>query len=231
MPLTRQQVRSVDQIAIDEFGMSGLVLMENAGRGAALQIADFLEDSRGRIAILCGPGNNGGDGYVIARHLECMGYQPQIVSLVPLEKLSGDAKVNAEIATLSEIPITFAATIEEAEQALLNTPAALTNQAILDCMLGTGSQGAPRGIYRDCVEFANRISADPAITAIAIDLPTGLDCDTGSPETPTFRADLTLTFVDQKTGFDNSASQPFLGQIRIVEIGVPRKLLQRFGVF
>lgn len=231
MPLTRQQVRSVDQIAIDEFGMSGLVLMENAGCGAARNIDDFLERSGGRILILCGPGNNGGDGYVIARHLERMGHQPQIISLVPLERLTGDARSNAQIALQSEIPITFATEIKEVSAAILETQASTTHQAIVDCMLGTGANGAPRGIYRDCVELANRVSVDPGTTAIAIDLPTGLDCDTGTPSSSTFRADLTITFVDHKTGFENSAAKPFLGQIRTVEIGVPQNLLQRFGVF
>lgn len=225
MPLSREHVRSIDRIAIDEFAMSGLVLMENAGRGAALGIDAFIDSTPGKISILCGPGNNGGDGYVIARHLNRIGYQINIYSLVPLKRLTGDALANANIAIQSELPITFVPETEELSRALSD------NQAIIDCMLGTGAHGAPRGIYRECVDLANRFSRTSNTTLVAIDIPTGLDCDSGIPADPTFQADLTMTFVDHKIGFEKSTAKPFLGQIETVDIGVPNKLLKRFGVF
>ncbi len=91
--LTRDQVRQVDKIAIEQFSIPGIVLMENAGRGAA-EIIDRIAEP-GRIAILCGSGNNAGDGYVIARHLQLAGRQVRIVSIVDPRTLQGDARTNA----------------------------------------------------------------------------------------------------------------------------------------
>lgn len=222
--MKRNEVRQIDKIAIEQYGISGLVLMENAGRGAAERIADLLASLPGGdrfpVCILCGPGNNGGDGYVIARHLEIMGFTVRIVSLVKLGELTGDAKVNAEIAEKSKIPIT-----------IVTSPAELTNmiqddQAIIDCMLGTGATGQPRGIYADAIEIANQKDGP----RVAIDLPTGLDCDSGQPSKSTFRADLTVTFVAEKAGFLNEAAKPSLGKVEIVGIGVPNVLLSQFGV-
>jgi NAD(P)H-hydrate epimerase len=215
--MRRSEVREIDRIAIERFGMSGLVLMENAGRGAADRIARVLPDGCG-VCILCGTGNNAGDGYVIARHLELLGFRPRIVSLVPLEKLSGDAEANAKIAAKSGIPITVVATAEEIDGLIRD------QDCVLDCMLGTGAVGNPRGLFRDAVQVANRKSGP----RVAIDLPTGLDCDSGQPAEATFRADLTVTFVAEKDGFACESAKPFLGNVEVVGIGVPLSLLQQF---
>ncbi len=206
-PLSREQVRQVDQIAIDDFGMSGLVLMENAGRGAA-EIIHRISPPGG-VAILCGKGNNGGDGYVIARHLQLAGREVVIVSVVDIGELSGDASANATIAAKADIPIT---------QCIVDRP------IIVDCLLGTGARGAPSGIYADFVRAANAALA----IHIAIDIPTGLDCDTGQASEPTFRADHTITFVASKVGFQKGDANKFTGVIHEVGIGVPTKLLDRF---
>ena len=114
--LTRDQVRQVDQIAIENYGVSGVVLMENAGRGAA-ELIDQIAGP-GRIVILCGSGNNAGDGYVIARHLQLAGRKVRIVSIVDLESLRGDAAVNARIAQKSEIEIQIATTNDQVTELL-----------------------------------------------------------------------------------------------------------------
>ena len=220
--LSRQQVRSVDQIAMDEFQMSGLVLMENAGRGAAEVINDNFpqasELSPRRAVILCGGGNNGGDGYVIARHLELMAWTVKVISMVPLQRLQGDAAANAKIAQLAKIPISEIDSVEALSERLDNCG------VIVDCLLGTGATGAPRGIYGDAIRLANELSAK----RVAIDLPTGMDCDRGEPSEPTFRADLTVTFVDFKLGFENPMAKKYLGDVHVVGIGVPNLLLNRF---
>lgn len=217
--MKRDEVRQVDSIAINEYGISGLVLMENAGRGAAERIAAWC-DPADAVRILCGPGNNAGDGYVIARHLELLGFAVDLVALVPPEKLSGDASANAMIAQRSGIPIATAESVSELEQSING------NHVLVDCLLGTGAKGAPRGLYHDAVRLANATDRK----RVAIDLPTGLDCDTGQPSEMTFRADLTITFVAAKDGFQNPDAAPFLGHVETVGIGVPRVLLRRFGV-
>lgn len=213
-PLTRQQVRSVDRIAIDEFGISGLVLMENAGRGAAEIIGQ--QAPLGEILILCGRGNNAGDGYVIARHLELMGRRARIVSLVEISTLAGDALSNAEIAEKAKMDIRVVATASEVQSELISA------ETIVECLLGTGASGAPRGLYADAVHYANQANA----IRIAIDIPAGLDCDSGVASEPTLKADHTITFVAAKVGFEKADGPDHVGIVHPVGIGVPRILLE-----
>ena len=208
-----EQVRQVDELAISKYGFSGLVLMENAGKGAA----DILhtEYASGNIVILCGRGNNGGDGFVIARHLQIHGRDVSIISISPIESLSGDAAANARIAMNAEIPILIAEETDAWKASLRNA------NLIVDCLLGTGASGAPRGIFAETVRAANQSEAKK----IAIDLPTGLDADSGQAHDPTFKADRTITFVAEKTGFAESGAQKYLGIVHTVSIGIPKKLI------
>ncbi len=212
-PLSREQSRQVDQVAIEQYGMSGLVLMENAGRGAAELINRLIPT--GPITILCGQGNNAGDGYVIARHLELLDRDVQVISVVELERLSGDAGANAKLAVRAEIPIQVVTEANRLAEAI--EPAS----TLVDCLLGTGARGDLREPYRTAVEIANRTGA----ARIAIDLPTGLDCDTGVPGTPTFQAEHTITFVSPKIGFEQPQARDSVGEMHVVAIGAPRKLL------
>ncbi|MCC9600570.1 NAD(P)H-hydrate epimerase [Stieleria sp. JC731] len=218
--MKRDDVRQVDQIAIEEFGISGVVLMENAGRGAAEWILRKTP-TESPVGLICGSGNNGGDGYVIARHLELAGRAVRVISLVELEKLRGDAKINAEIASKAGIQIEIARSEEELSD--LFRP----SDCLVDCMLGTGAQGAPRGLFGSAIRLANKVSG----FRVAIDLPSGLDCDSGQVSDPTFRADMTITFVAVKDGFSQPEAQEFTGEVHVVGIGVPKCLLDQFGVF
>ncbi len=214
-PLTRDQVRGVDRSAMQQFGLSGLVLMENAGRGAAEIIARVAP--LGEIVILCGSGNNAGDGYVVARHLELLGRKPRILSIVDLDSLSGDAAVNAHVAVQAEIPcrrVSQAAPL----QSELHSAA-----TIVECLLGTGASGAPRGLFGDAIRQANSAAA----LRIAIDIPAGLDCDTGVASDPTLRADHTITFVAPKVGFHQRDAGNYLGVTHVVGIGAPQRLLDQ----
>ena len=221
-PLTRDESRQVDQLAVDQFGMSGLVLMENAGREAARVIADRFPLAE--TCILCGKGNNGGDGYVIARHLQLAqaavggNGTVRIVSVVDPAELAGDAAVNANIAALAEIPLTVV-TDRQPLAAAVGSPT-----LIVDCLLGTGAQGSPRGLSAEAIRLANALPAK----RVAIDLPSGLDADSGRVGEPTFRADLTLTMVAPKIGFATETAQAVLGEVVVVAIGVPLRLLSRF---
>lgn len=214
--LLREQVRDVDRLAIEQYGMTGLVLMENAGRGAAEIIAPLLAGRR--PLILCGKGNNAGDGYVIARHLQLLGCDPLIVQLVDPDELAGDAAANWAIAQHAEIP-TRVAVGADLQPMLPEIQAA---GAIVDAMLGTGASGPLREPYVSAAAAANQSAG----LRIAIDLPSGIDCDSGVPPGACFAAEHTITFVAAKRGFDNPDSKPWTGQVSVVSIGIPLRLLQ-----
>src|SRR5690606_15091175 len=129
-----------------------------------------------------------------------------------------DAAVNANIAALAEIPIAVVAQPQPLAAAI-GSPA-----LIVDCLLGTGAVGNPRGLYAEAVRIANALPAK----RIAIDLPSGLDADAGLPGKPTFRADLTLTMVAPKIGFAAETAKAVLGEVVVIPIGVPLRLLSRF---
>jgi NAD(P)H-hydrate epimerase len=216
MALTRDQVRSIDRRAIDEFGMSGLVLMENAGRGCVEVLATL--GCRGPVGIVCGKGNNAGDGFVMARHLDLRGVAVQVLLLGPPGDLSGDAAANYTIATKSGIPLLDLSGIYDAARLEVSLAGC---EWIVDALLGTGATGPPRPPWDEAIRLLNRHPA----RRLAVDLPSGLDCDTGLPAEPTFRADHTCTFVARKIGFDNPAAAEFLGTVHVVDIGAPRRLV------
>ena len=215
-PLSRERVRQVDRIAIEQFEIPGVVLMENAGRGAAEVIQAVAPT--GRIAILCGKGNNAGDGYVIARHLDLLDRELTLISIVDPDRLSGDAAVNAKIAQKADLDLRIATSREELSLALAGAG------VIVDCLLGTGAEGKLSEPFSTAVTEANALSA----SRIAIDVPTGLDCDTGEANEPTFRADHTVSFVAEKAGFRQKNANDYVGVLHVVGIGVPRKLLEQF---
>lgn len=221
--LTRDEVRAVDRRAIDEFGMTGLVLMENAGRGAAELLVNLRID--GPVIICAGKGNNGGDGFVIARHLELFGVDVRVLLFANPSDLSGDAATNWRILEDADMPRVVLGrqpVLSDIEHALSHA------DWIVDALLGTGTVGAVREPYRTAITAINR----SARKVLAVDLPSGLDCDTGEPiatlpdgTTHCVQATHTATFVARKRSFDNPASQAFTGEVHVVGIGIPMKLL------
>ena len=223
MVLTCQQCRQFDQLAIKEFGIPGVVLMENAGIGC---VAEMLRRGwSAPTAILCGGGNNGGDGFVIARHLLNRGMDVTTVLLADPEKLAGDASLNFQILNKMKAPIELANSSWNAEsfESLFRN---LGDQpVIVDAMLGTGATGELRPPYRFAVEAANRFAAKK----VAIDIPSGLDGDSGQGD-PAFVADLTCTFVARKVGFEIARSAQYLGEVAVIDIGAPKSIFERFDL-
>jgi len=219
--LTRTQVRELDRRAIEEFGVPGVVLMENAGRGAA-DLLMKLNSERKSVIVLCGKGNNGGDGYVIARHLDNHGWPVAVWSLAPAEELRGDAAMNAKIVQESGIAVLPAHGDVDAMVARLRS----FSGWLVDALFGTGFAGALIYPYDRVVDSINASRAQ----ILAVDIPSGLDCDTGVPLGSAVRAHHTVTFVAAKAGFANSTASAYLGQVHVVDIGAPRKLLAEFGV-
>lgn len=215
--LTRKQARSIDRLAIEEYGMSGLVLMENAGRGCT----DILcqQGVAGPVVICCGKGNNAGDGFVIARHLDLRGRQAKVLLCTSPDKLLGDAATNYRILACTEVPIVAI----DSDMSQKNILAHLAGADwIVDALLGTGSQGEPRPPLDKMIELLNSQSC----RKLAVDLPSGLDCDSGQPASCTFRANHTCTFVAYKPGLLAASAEQYVGKIHVLDIGVPRKLIE-----
>jgi NAD(P)H-hydrate epimerase len=217
--LTRDQVREVDRRAIEECGMSGLVLMENAGRGCVDTLCGL--GIEGPVVICCGRGNNAGDGFVIARHLELRGYDACLLLFGDPASLQGDAAANFAILRHCDVPIHV---LDDAAARQLDNELEDADW-IVDALLGTGARGAPRPPLDDVVRQLNARDA----RRMAIDLPSGLDCDTGQPADPTFRADHTCSFVAAKAGFAAESARPYLGEVHVLDIGVPRRLVEPAG--
>lgn len=194
--------------------------MENAGRGCV----DLLMEigCRGPIVIVCGKGNNAGDGFVIARHLDIRGIALSIVLLGSPHSLRGDAAANYEIVARSHLPIIDLSQRFDADRFVSELKRA---EWIVDALLGTGSTGSPRAPMDEAIRLMNAADAK----RLAVDLPSGLDCDSGEPADPTIQADHTCTFVSPKIGFSNSAARAFLGQVHVVDIGAPRSLIEEIS--
>lgn len=218
--LNRQQAREVDRRAVEDYGLSGLVLMENAGRACADTLRKI--GIAGPVIICCGRGNNAGDGLVIARHLDLWGVAVRVLLFSDPNRLSGDAAANYAVLAKCDVPIIVldGADDERFERALADA------DWIVDALLGTGARGDPRPPLDEVIR---RLNEHPA-KRMAVDLPSGVDCDTGEPASVTFRADHTCTFVAAKAGFAAGAAQELIGEVHVLDIGAPRKLMEEMGI-
>jgi NAD(P)H-hydrate epimerase len=242
-PLTREQARAVDKLAVDGLGIPGIVLMENAGINAVSAIHRFMAgqpgagvagrpwpDASSRAVIFCGGGNNGGDGFVSARHLHNRGANIHIIALKPPDQLTGDAAINARICQNMGLDIRPASAKGALTRVCSDPPADL----LIDALLGTGFTGELRPDLLELIQAINATKTHPdPPRIIAIDIPSGLDCDTGQPPGHSaqnaVRADLTVTFVAPKLGFSKPAAKPYLGEVVVADIGAPQELIDRVG--
>jgi NAD(P)H-hydrate epimerase len=229
--LSREQSRELDRRAVEEYGIASLVLMENAGRGCIDVLQRLGID--GPVAILCGKGNNAGDGFVMARHLAIRGYECRVLLLAPSTdpegQLQGDAAANYSLLTSKDVEIT---TFPQPDDLPFESPPYVAGQRdfhttgctwLIDALLGTGAKGDPRPPYDAAIDWMN---ARPKSTRVlAVDVPSGLDCDTGQPASHTVRADHTCTFAAMKAGFTQPSAKPFTGTIHVCDIGVPPRLI------
>jgi NAD(P)H-hydrate epimerase len=214
--LNRKQIRLVDEIAIQRYGIPSVVLMENAGRGVAETLIGLGID--GPVVIICGKGNNGGDGFVIARHLELGGYSCEVVLCCQPEKLQGDAKTNFVPLQRVGIPITV---ITDRSQVGRLDRSLASADWIVDALLGTGAAGPLRTPLDTVLEKVNLARTKK----LAVDVPTGLDCDTGLADANAFRADHTCTFVAAKPGLVTDGSARHVGRLHVLQIGAPRQVI------
>jgi NAD(P)H-hydrate epimerase len=212
----REQSRAVDRRAIQEYGILGLVLMENAGRG----VADVLcrLGISGPVVVCCGKGNNGGDGFVIARHLEIRGHAVRVLLWAKPEELSGDAAANYAILAKSDVPIEVFGADYDAHQLARHLAGAAW---VVDALLGTGARGEPKPPIDAVIEQINA----SGVPVVAVDLPSGLDCDSGVAARHTIRAAHTCTFVAMKPGLLQPGAAQYTGEVHVLDIGAPPKLV------
>lgn len=221
--LTRDQARAVDRIALERYKIPGLILMENAGSNAARLLLEW--DSIEQLAfkkaiILCGQGNNGGDGLVIARHLSNAGKEVEVALFGNPQRLPPDATVNLAIIRAMGLPLLFDPEERIFAQMLEQDR---SDSIVIDALLGTGFTGVVRSPLAEVIE---RINGAKKGTVIAIDAPSGLDCDTGEPGGVAIRADYTFTFVARKVGFQRGSAKRFVGSVNVVDIGAPSAAAQ-----
>jgi NAD(P)H-hydrate epimerase len=221
--LNREAVRQLDRRAVEEYSVPSIVLMENAGRGVADKLCSF--GIRGRVVICCGPGNNGGDGFVIARHLDLRGFDVEIFAwgchllVTEGQQLAGtptDAQINLEIVRRSGLKLRLLNDVEGFASSLTGS------NWVVDALLGTGARGEPRSPFDAVIDAVN--AAAPSV--LAVDLPSGLDCDTGQAAKHTICADHTCTFVAAKPGFFAPGATDFTGEVHVLDIGAPRVLVE-----
>lgn len=207
---TREIIREIDKASIEEYGILGLILMENAGRGVAKVVLKEFPEIK-RIAIFAGGGNNGGDGFVVARHLMKEGLDVTTYLAVDPKRYKGDALVNFQ--ALSKIG---------GKVIRLNNGFADYKGAdlIVDALFGTGLDREVDGFYKEVIDFINSQS----VPRVAVDIPSGLDSDTGFPLGVSVKADITVTLVLPKIGLAIYPGIDYAGKVYVVDITTPKFL-------
>ncbi|UCC68854.1 MAG: NAD(P)H-hydrate dehydratase [Armatimonadota bacterium] len=215
--VTAEQMRELDRKAIEERGIPGLTLMENAGRAVAESAARMAHGGPDRpIVIICGRGNNGGDGFVAARHLAQMERRIQVFLAAPRAQLSGDAEANLHLLDEAGLPVTEVATAEPVARACAR--AAL----VVDALLGTGLSGNVRGLAAELIEAVNQ--GGPPV--LAVDVPSGLDADWGKPLGIAVRAAETVTMGLPKLGLFLHPGMDYAGRVTVADIGFPSDIIR-----
>ncbi|MBW2050949.1 MAG: NAD(P)H-hydrate dehydratase [Deltaproteobacteria bacterium] len=219
--VTAEEMRRLDNKTISECGVPGVVLMENAGRGAAVLAQEHFGLLTGRsIAVISGRGNNGGDGFVMARVFHGWGAHVRIYLLGSRDQVNGDARINLEIAFNLDLEI-----VEVSEDSGPDRIDLSNADMIIDAILGTGLNAEVRGLYREVIDRINKSGR----TVVAVDVPSGLDSDTGRIWGSCVRADLTVTFGLPKAGLFLPPGEVLVGRLEVVDIGIPPQVMAEIG--
>jgi ADP-dependent NAD(P)H-hydrate dehydratase / NAD(P)H-hydrate epimerase len=217
---TAEEMRRADRAMTERFGVPSLLLMENAGRGAADAIERHLGPVRGqRVLVVTGKGNNGGDGFVVARHLAGRGARVSVVLVGRADDVRGDALVNLEAVRRAGLPVAEAA--EPPGRAALGRALAEAD-LVVDALLGTGVTGPATGAIAEAIEAVSAAGRP----VCALDLPSGASADRGGLLGPTVRARLTVTFGLLKPALVLHPAAAYAGQVELVDLGVPRSWLE-----
>ncbi|HHV94678.1 MAG TPA: NAD(P)H-hydrate dehydratase [Firmicutes bacterium] len=220
--LTAAEMRAVDSRVVREIGIPSLILMENAGRQVAGVAAAFLQRTAGRkVSIICGRGNNGGDGLVAARYLHHRGYKVRVFLLTRFEELSGDPLANYRICGQLGIDVQE---VDEKYLPKLRVCLSLSD-LIIDALLGTGIKGAPKGLVQQVIDMINDVDKP----VLSVDLPSGLDADTGAVPGCCVKASVTVTLAAPKVGLLVYPGRNYVGELFVADIGIPPSVLESAG--
>ena len=215
--ITATEMVKIDRRTIDEFGVAGDTLMERAGNGVFDAVLRMLGDREGDVLVFAGRGNNGGDALVVARLLETYGIRNLTVLLAKESEIQGDALLNLERLKETEAKVSVVGNAEQLRQISMGD-----SDVIVDGILGTGIKGAVKGFYAEVIQRIN----DSGKEVVAIDIPSGINGDTGSHEGPCIRADATVTMALPKEGLLRADALDCVGKLEVVDIGIPEEVIQ-----
>ncbi len=211
--LNAEQMRNVDRRTTERFGVPSIVLMENAALAVVDAISDHYPDAD-RVAIICGLGQNGGDGFAVARHLENRGVVPVVLVIGDRGGIKGDALTNFTICERLGIPIYDVRESNDVETALAHAADA---DLLVDAIFGTGLNRAPSGVHADVI----RGIAELRIPVLAIDLPSGANASSGEPFEPCLQAEVTVTFAAPKLCHVFEPAALYCGEVIVADISIP----------
>jgi NAD(P)H-hydrate epimerase len=216
---TVAQLQEIDRRCEQDYGIQALILMEHAGKGAA-SVAASMNRLRRMTLVVAGWGNNGGDGFVLARHLHCAKYPVRVCLIGSALRMAKNspARINFEILKRLAVPVVQ---ILDAQSLDMLEKEIKRAGLLVDALLGTGLKGEVRPPLAAVIEIMNK----SGLPILSLDVPSGLDADTGIPLGSAVRATQTATFVAAKAGFVTDEARQYTGKVTIVDIGVPPELL------
>jgi hydroxyethylthiazole kinase-like uncharacterized protein yjeF len=218
--VTAAEMQEMDRLTIESHGISGLELMESAGKGAARMVLDqFADHLKAGVGIICGKGNNGGDGFVIARYLADQRVRVTVYLLAKASTVKGDAAVNLKRLEPLNIPIVE---IPDEEAFPKNISGLNRHGLLIDAILGTGLSANVRGFFKTVIDYVNQNSAP----VFAVDIPSGLNSDTGRPCGTCIHAQATATFALPKIGHFSYPGAEYTGRLKIIDIGIPGAVVE-----
>lgn len=218
--VTSKQIQNLDNIAINKHKIDSLFLMENAGRVVSEEVASILKNKKTKkVVVICGKGNNGGDGFVAARYLINQGFEVKNFLIGKVKEITSDAYANLDM-------------LLKLNQKIFEVsgPKAFNSQkknikdcaVVIDAIFGVGLKGELREPCKTIIKFLNRSKK----IVISVDVPSGLDANTGLPLGTCVKADRTVTFTLAKKGFFINQGPKFIGKLRIADIGIPKNLIR-----
>lgn len=219
-----ENARKLDRLAVERYGIPSIVLMENAAIGLAAHARAMLSSgAEPSVLILAGPGNNGGDGFALARHLHNESIPVRVVKTQSASAYSGDAAINLN--TIQQMRIR----IDDA-RAFLDSGGDRSAVLIVDALFGTGLSRAIEGLGGDLIDFTNQARQQRGARVLSVDCPSGLDVQRGEPlGNHVVHADRTVTFAGFKPGMARVEALEYLGEVHVVPIGAPIELLEELG--
>jgi len=219
--LKAHEMRNIDSYTIKDVGIPGAVLMERAALSVVDEVGDLLNGFRGKkIVVFCGSGNNGGDGFAASRELLIKGSEVIIYVCTKKEKISGDARLNLDVLEKQKFKPKYIQSTDEI------SGDDLACDVIIDALLGTGIEGAVRGLYKEVIDIINATG----VPVIAVDIASGLNCDTGAYEGACIKAERTVTMAAYKRAHVISPGREMSGRVIVADIGFPPGAFKRENI-